>query len=106
MECTSARPYNRGHGSRARTQGKPAMRCTLLCAGLVLAGLTALVACRSEAKPTTEGSGKDGAPALTLNVWPDKPPGDKEGIAAEKVEKEKPGERKLTRITNVTQPTL
>jgi acetyl esterase/lipase len=77
------------------------MRCTLLSARLLLAGLTALVASRSEAKPSTEGSA-----ALTLNVWPGKPPGDKEGIGAEKVEKEKPGERKLTRIGNVTQPTL
>jgi acetyl esterase/lipase len=45
------------------------------------------------------------APA-TLDVWPGKPPGETGAIAAEKITENKPGERKLKLITNVTTPTI
>jgi acetyl esterase/lipase len=43
---------------------------------------------------------------LTVEVWPGKPPGDERNIAPEKVTAPKPGQRGVTRITNVSQPTL
>ncbi len=43
---------------------------------------------------------------LTLDLWPDKAPGDKEGIGEEKVQESKPGEKQVKRVTNVTKPTL
>jgi len=43
---------------------------------------------------------------LTLDVWPGKPPGDQGDVGPEKVQEQKPGERKVKRITNVSHPTL
>jgi acetyl esterase/lipase len=45
-------------------------------------------------------------PPQTLDVWPDKPPGETGKVGEEKVTREKPGQKKLTLITNVTRPTL
>ncbi len=41
-----------------------------------------------------------------LNVWPGKPPGEKDAIGEETVQPQKPGEKKVMRITNVSKPTL
>lgn len=47
------------------------------------------------------------AEPLVLDVWPEgKIPGEPSGVGAETHEKEKPGERKLLKIGNVTHPTL
>lgn len=43
---------------------------------------------------------------LVVDLWPGQPPGEKDEIAAEKVEGSKPGERQVKRVTNVTKPTL
>lgn len=50
-------------------------------------------------------SAADNAP-LTLNVWPGKPPGEVGQIGEEKVLEDKPGQRKVKRITNITRPTV
>lgn len=46
------------------------------------------------------------AEAITLDVWPGKPPSETGDIGDEKVLDDKPGQRKVKRITNVTQPTI
>jgi acetyl esterase/lipase len=43
---------------------------------------------------------------LTVDLWPDKPPGDKGDIGEEKVQEPKPGENPVKRVTNVSRPTL
>jgi acetyl esterase/lipase len=43
---------------------------------------------------------------LTLDVWPGQPPGEQGTIGEEKVQENKPGEKPVKRITNVTKPTL
>ena len=56
----------------------------------------------------TPSSAKDGEqpkPSV-IALWPEKPPGDREGIGEEKVLESKPEEKQVKRITNVTQPTL
>ena len=45
-------------------------------------------------------------PALTLDVWPGKAPGENGVIGDEKVLESKPGEKTIVRVTNVTHPTL
>ena len=47
-----------------------------------------------------------GEPTLTLDVWPDKAPGETGSIGPEKVEDQKPGEKLVKRVTNVIHPTL
>ena len=51
-------------------------------------------------------SASAGEPTLTLDVWPDKAPGETGSIGPEKVEDQKPGEKPVKRVTNVTHPTL
>lgn len=47
------------------------------------------------------------AEPLVLDVWPGKtPPGDTTVLGPEKYLEENPGERKVARLTNVTQPTI
>jgi acetyl esterase/lipase len=46
------------------------------------------------------------AQPTVLKVWPGKVPGEKEAIGEEKVLEQKPGEKKVQRITNVSMPTL
>jgi len=46
------------------------------------------------------------AEPLTLDVWPGKPPGEVGVIGPEKILDDKPGQRKVIRITNVTRPTI
>ena len=47
------------------------------------------------------------AEPLVLDVWPGKtPPGDATVLGPEKYLEENPGERKVARLTNVTQPTI
>ncbi len=41
-----------------------------------------------------------------LDVWPGKPPGEKEPIGDEKITESKPGEKPVKRVTNVSRPTL
>jgi acetyl esterase/lipase len=43
---------------------------------------------------------------LTLDVWPGKVPGETGEVGPEKILEDKPGERKVKRITNVTKPTI
>ena len=47
-----------------------------------------------------------GEPTLTLDVWPDKAPGETGSIGPEKVIDQKPGDKPVKLLTNVTQPTL
>jgi acetyl esterase/lipase len=47
-----------------------------------------------------------GEPSLTLDVWPDKAPGEIGSVGPEKVEDQKPGEKLVKRVSNVTHPTL
>src|SRR4029077_19335589 len=42
----------------------------------------------------------------TIDLWPDKPPGDKGDVGEEKGLEKKPGEKAVKRITNVSHPTL
>ena len=42
----------------------------------------------------------------TFDVWPGKPPGETGEIGPEKYQEEKPGERKVKRLMNVTKPTI
>jgi acetyl esterase/lipase len=44
--------------------------------------------------------------ALTLDVWPGKAPGETGKIGPEKVLEDKPGQRTVKRITNVSKPTV
>jgi acetyl esterase/lipase len=46
------------------------------------------------------------ADPVVLPVWPGKAPGEVPGIGEEKVLPDKPGERQVKRVTNVTHPTL
>jgi acetyl esterase/lipase len=46
------------------------------------------------------------AEPTTLNVWPDKAPGDTRKVGPEEYQPEQPGQRKVARLTNVSQPTL
>ncbi len=41
-----------------------------------------------------------------IKIWPAKPPGEKGEVGAEKVLPDRPGARKVKRITNVTMPTI
>ena len=43
---------------------------------------------------------------LTIDVWPDKAPGDATDVGEEKVQESKPGEKPVKRVTNVSHPTL
>ena len=45
-------------------------------------------------------------PTLTLDVWPDKPPGETGSIGPEKVVDQKPGDKPIKILTNITHPTL
>jgi acetyl esterase/lipase len=42
----------------------------------------------------------------TLDLWPGKPPGDKEAIGEEKVQESRPGSPPVKRLTNISRPTL
>ena len=42
----------------------------------------------------------------TIDLWPDKPPGDKGDLGDEKILENKPGESQVKRIANVSHPTL
>ena len=50
--------------------------------------------------------GERGEPTLTLDVWPDKAPGETGSIGPEKVIDQKPGDKPVKLLTNVTHPTL
>ena len=45
-------------------------------------------------------------PALTLDVWPGKAPGETGSIGPEKVVDQKPGDKPIKILTNITRPTL
>ena len=45
-------------------------------------------------------------PTLTLDVWPDKAPGETGSIGPEKVVDQKPGDKPMKILTNITHPTL
>jgi acetyl esterase/lipase len=45
-------------------------------------------------------------PTLVLDVWPGKPPGETGSIGPEKVVDQKPGDKPIKILTNITQPTL
>src|SRR5271157_6491562 len=47
-----------------------------------------------------------GEPTLTLDVWPDEAPGETGSIGPEKVIDQKPGDKPVKLLTNVTHPTL
>jgi acetyl esterase/lipase len=47
-----------------------------------------------------------GAERPVLDVWPGKVPGEKGDIGPEKVQPDRPGQKKVKRITNVSKPTL
>jgi acetyl esterase/lipase len=63
----------------------------------LVAAAALLLACRGAA-----GADKP----LTVDLWPGKPPGDKADVGDEKVLENKPGEKEVKRITNVSHPTL
>lgn len=65
---------------------------TRILAVLLIGLSTSLL--RAESKPPT------------IDVWPARAPGDKEGIGEEKITGSKPGEKPVQRVTNVTHPTL
>lgn len=46
------------------------------------------------------------AEPITLNVWPEKAPGGKADIGPEAYQPERPGERKVARLGNVSTPTI
>jgi acetyl esterase/lipase len=60
----------------------------------LLVGLMIVIADASAAEPAT------------LNVWPDKPPGDTGKVGPEEYLPEQPGQRKVARLTNVSVPTI
>jgi acetyl esterase/lipase len=68
------------------------MRCKVVA--LLILGLALVSLVEAAEKPTI------------LDVWPGKPPGEKEAIAEEKVTESKPGEKPVKRVTNVSKPTL
>src|SRR5262245_21161378 len=45
-------------------------------------------------------------PPVVLDVWPGKAPGEKGEVGEEKVLENKPGEKPVKRVTNVTKPTI
>src|SRR3954469_24256334 len=45
-------------------------------------------------------------PTLTLDVWPGKPPGETGSIGPEEVVDQKPGDKPIKILTNITHPTL
>jgi acetyl esterase/lipase len=45
-------------------------------------------------------------PTLTLDVWPGKPPGETGSVGPEKVVDQKPGDKPIEILTNITHPTL
>ncbi len=47
-----------------------------------------------------------GEPNLTLDVWPGKAPGETGSISAEKVVEQKPGDKPIKILTNISHPTL
>jgi len=47
-----------------------------------------------------------GPKPFTLDVWPGKAPGETGAIGEEKVLPDKPGQRTVKRLTNITRPTL
>jgi acetyl esterase/lipase len=47
-----------------------------------------------------------GEKPTTLDVWPGKPPGETGTIGAEKMLPDKPGQKKVKRLTNITRPTI
>jgi len=53
---------------------------------------------------TTPGTTAD--KPLVLDVWPGKVPGEKQPIGEEKFLEQKPGEKPVKRLTNVSKPTL
>jgi acetyl esterase/lipase len=55
---------------------------------------------------TLAGSSTAAEQALTIDVWPALPPGEKSAIAAEKLLDVKPGQLSRKQITNVSHPTL
>lgn len=57
--------------------------------------VTSLVACTALGQERT-----------TLQIWPGKPPGETVAIGEEKILDNKPGERKVKRVANVTKPTI
>lgn len=75
------------------------MRCFLV---FILA--TSMVSLTTEC---TLGQGPAGKPAVSLDVWPGKAPGEKGDIPEEGVQPDKvPTARKVIRITNVSRPTI
>jgi acetyl esterase/lipase len=48
----------------------------------------------------------DAAEPITLKVWPGKPPGETAIEGPESYQPEEPGQRKVARLTNVTEPTI
>src|SRR6516165_8182372 len=63
--------------------------------------LLSMLICLALAMPARAGE-----PTLTLELWPDKAPGEIGSIGPEKVEEQKPGEKLVKRVTNITHPTL
>jgi acetyl esterase/lipase len=63
------------------------------CFGLLLTLLSLPTLLAEEARPT-------------LNVWPGKPPGETAEIEPEKVLEDRPGQRKVKRLTNISTPTI
>src|SRR5687767_14125784 len=63
--------------------------------GLMLSVALAIVAAQSlPAEP------------LTLKVWTDKAPGETGQVGPEQLQPEQPGQRKVARLTNVSEPTI
>jgi acetyl esterase/lipase len=78
------------------------MRRLAMCAGLMIVWtVVAHLGWATEPRPAHPGN-----KAVTIDVWPGKPPGDKAPIAAEKVLPTKPGQACQKPITNVSRPTL
>ena len=46
------------------------------------------------------------AEPLALKVWPGKPPGETAQVGPEQLQPEQPGQRKVARLTNVSEPTI
>jgi acetyl esterase/lipase len=56
--------------------------------------------------PCLIASAAEAEKPMVVDVWPGKPPGDKADIGEEKVQENKPGEKQVKRLTNVSKPTL
>ena len=69
------------------------MRPFLMCSAMFFWLASALTASAAE-------------PTLTLDVWPDKAPGESGSIGPEKVLDQKPGDKPLKPLTNITHPRL